>query len=302
VPRRPDHDPARLLAGCPASESARGAGRVLGVAAAGVATHEASDVVHLEGLRDVLRRAEAASEESLPFAGSGREDDHGGPPDGDVLELAKEGPSVPSRHHEIQDHDGRRLRADQIEPVHRTASGADVVALRLQADGQDLADVRLIVYNENLRAHEGSIGTKRARLKAEYDVVATPARPFGRARMSDRKNHCSSEYSSGSPESRRGTMHALLVTAHVEPGREENDREKGLEYLRMNVLPQLKQLPGLLSGYWLATTKDGESLAVVLFENEGAAQEMATIGLPNAPQPPGATLGAIEVREVVAHI
>ena len=92
-------------------------------------------------------------------------------------------------------------------------------------------------------------------------------------------------------------MHALFVTAHVDPSREE----EGLEYLRTDVLPQLKQIPGLLSAYWLAT-KDGESLAVVLFENEASAREMADVGLPNAPQPPGATLGAIEVREVVAHI
>jgi hypothetical protein len=92
-------------------------------------------------------------------------------------------------------------------------------------------------------------------------------------------------------------MHALLVTADVEPGREE----EGLEYLR-TMLPELEQIPGLLSGYWLATTKDGESLAIVLFENEESAQEMAQIGLPNAPQPPGATFRGAEVREVVAHI
>lgn len=92
-------------------------------------------------------------------------------------------------------------------------------------------------------------------------------------------------------------MHALLVTADVEPGREE----EGLEYLRA-MLSQLEQIPGLLSGYWLATTKGGESLAIVLFENEGSAQEMAEIGLPNAPQPPGATFRGAEVREVVAHI
>ena len=91
-------------------------------------------------------------------------------------------------------------------------------------------------------------------------------------------------------------MHALLVTAHVEPGREE----EGLEYLRTSVLPQLKQIPELLSGYWLET-KDGESLAVVFFESEEAARGMAEDGLPNAPQPPGATLGTIAVREVVAH-
>jgi hypothetical protein len=92
-------------------------------------------------------------------------------------------------------------------------------------------------------------------------------------------------------------MHALLVTADVEPGHEE----EGLEYLRA-MLPQLEQIPGLLSGYWLATTKNGESLALVLFENERAAQEMAQIGLPNAPQPPGATFRGAEVREVIADI
>lgn len=91
-------------------------------------------------------------------------------------------------------------------------------------------------------------------------------------------------------------MHAVLVTAAVEPGREE----EGLEYLRRDVLPLLKQISGLVSGYWLAT-KDGESLAIVFFEDEESAREMADIGLPNAPQPPGATLGSIEVREVVAH-
>ena len=92
-------------------------------------------------------------------------------------------------------------------------------------------------------------------------------------------------------------MHALLVTADVERGREE----EGLEYLRA-ILPQLQQIPGLLTGFWLASTKDGESLAVVLFESEEAAQEMAQIGLPNAPQAPGATFRGAEVREVVAHI
>ena len=92
-------------------------------------------------------------------------------------------------------------------------------------------------------------------------------------------------------------MHALLVTADVEAGHED----EGLEYLR-TMLPQLEQVPGLVSGYWLATTKDGESLAIVLFENEAAAQQMAQMGLEDAPQPPGATFRGAEVREVVASI
>ena len=92
-------------------------------------------------------------------------------------------------------------------------------------------------------------------------------------------------------------MHALLVTADVEPGREE----EGLEYLR-TMLPELERIPGLVSGYWLATTEEGESLAIVLFENEASAKEMAQIGLPNAPQPPGATFRGAEVREIIAQI
>jgi hypothetical protein len=93
-------------------------------------------------------------------------------------------------------------------------------------------------------------------------------------------------------------MHALFVTAHIEPGRNE---EEGVRFLQSDVLPQLKQFPGVVGGYWLAT-KDSESLAVVLFDNEDAAKHMAEVGLPQAPPPPGATLGAIEVREVIAHI
>jgi hypothetical protein len=92
-------------------------------------------------------------------------------------------------------------------------------------------------------------------------------------------------------------MHALLVTADVERGYEK----EGLAYLK-TMLPQLEQVPGLLSGYWLATTKDGESLAIVLFEDEASARSMAQMGLQNAPQPTGATFRGAEVREVVAHI
>ena len=93
-------------------------------------------------------------------------------------------------------------------------------------------------------------------------------------------------------------MHALFVTAHIDPGRNE---EEGVQFLEADVLPLLKDIPGLVGGYWLAT-KDSESLAVVLFENEEAAKQMAEVGLRQAPPPPGATLGDMEVREVIAHI
>lgn len=91
-------------------------------------------------------------------------------------------------------------------------------------------------------------------------------------------------------------MYAVVVEVGIEPGRED----EGIEYLHANVVPAVKQTPGLVSGYWLAS-KDGHGLSVLVFEDEKAAQAMAA-GLPNAPRVEFATLGKVEVREVVAHI
>ncbi len=90
-------------------------------------------------------------------------------------------------------------------------------------------------------------------------------------------------------------MHALVVTARIEPGVQEG----ALEHLRANVVPQAKQAPGLVSGHWLAP-RNGEGMSVLLFENEESAQQAAN-AIPNFPRPEGVTIGMIEVREVVAH-
>ena len=93
-------------------------------------------------------------------------------------------------------------------------------------------------------------------------------------------------------------MHALFVTATIDPDRNE---EEGLHFLENDVLPMLRDVPGLVGGYWLET-KDSESLAVVLFENEEAAKQMADVGLPQAPPTPGAKFRDAEVRQVIAHL
>jgi hypothetical protein len=93
-------------------------------------------------------------------------------------------------------------------------------------------------------------------------------------------------------------MHAPFVTATTDPDRCE---EEGLHFLQDDVLPMLKDVPSVVGGYWLAT-KDSESLAVVLFENEETAKQMADIGIPQAPPAPGATFKDAEVREVIAHL
>lgn len=91
-------------------------------------------------------------------------------------------------------------------------------------------------------------------------------------------------------------MYAVVVEVKIESGREG----EGIEYVHANVLPAMKGTPGLVSGYWLAS-KDGHGLTVLVFEDQEGAQAMAE-GLPSVPRVEFATLGNVEVREVVAHI
>lgn len=91
-------------------------------------------------------------------------------------------------------------------------------------------------------------------------------------------------------------MHAVVISARIESGREQ----EGIENLHANVLPAVKQIPGITSGYWLSPVA-GQGLTVLVFETEEAANAAAA-GLPNAPTPDFVTLGTPEVREVVAHV
>ncbi len=90
-------------------------------------------------------------------------------------------------------------------------------------------------------------------------------------------------------------MHAVVVKVSVEPGHEE----ESLEHVRANVVPNVKQAPGLVAGYWLPP-KEGRGMAVTVWGSEEAAQasiEMAR----NSPRPDSVTFDSFEVHEVVAH-
>ncbi len=91
-------------------------------------------------------------------------------------------------------------------------------------------------------------------------------------------------------------MHALLINVQIDPGREA----AGVEYLHANVLPQMRQIPGLVAGYWLAA-RDGEGLTVLLFDDEQAARNTAK-GLADVPTAEFAAIQSSDVRAVVAHI
>jgi hypothetical protein len=91
-------------------------------------------------------------------------------------------------------------------------------------------------------------------------------------------------------------MHALLVNVSIESGKED----ESLSFLKSEVLPLVKQAPGLVAGYWFAP-QGGHGCSVVVFESEeaaNAARQMADSG----PRPEYVTFDSIQVVEVVASV
>ena len=91
-------------------------------------------------------------------------------------------------------------------------------------------------------------------------------------------------------------MHAVLVNVTIEAGKED----ESLSFLKSDVLPLVKQAPGLVGGYWFAP-QGGHGWSVVVFESEEAAngaRQMAE----NGPVPDGVKFDRIDVVEVVASV
>jgi hypothetical protein len=92
------------------------------------------------------------------------------------------------------------------------------------------------------------------------------------------------------------SMWAVVGQVSIQTGREDESQE----YLEANVLPRVKQAPGVVAGYWVAP-QDGHGLGITLYESEEAARggaEMARTG----PIPDYVTFDSIDVREVIAQI
>ena len=91
-------------------------------------------------------------------------------------------------------------------------------------------------------------------------------------------------------------MHALLVNVTIEAGKED----ESLNFLKSEVLPLVKQAPGLVGGYWFEP-QGGHGWSVVVFESEeaaNAARQMAE----NGPMPESVKFDRIDVVEVVANV
>jgi hypothetical protein len=73
-------------------------------------------------------------------------------------------------------------------------------------------------------------------------------------------------------------MHALLVSVKIDPAQSDG----ALERLRSQVVPAVKQAPGLVAGYWLAPASMGGDLvgySTVVFDSEDKAHEAGAHGV-----------------------
>ena len=91
-------------------------------------------------------------------------------------------------------------------------------------------------------------------------------------------------------------MHAVVVNVSIEAGHEDEAAQR----LQTDVLPRVKEAPGVVSGHWLVPS-DGKGFSFVVFESEAAAQAMVE-SMSSMPWPDFVKLDKVEVREVAAQI
>jgi hypothetical protein len=89
-------------------------------------------------------------------------------------------------------------------------------------------------------------------------------------------------------------MHAVVGNVTI------RDFERGLPILRDEIVPRVKQTPGLVNAYWLRSA-DSSGMSVIVFESEDAARALARVIEAEGPPTDAVTFNSVEVREVVAH-
>jgi hypothetical protein len=92
-------------------------------------------------------------------------------------------------------------------------------------------------------------------------------------------------------------MHAMVVTVGIEPGK----ADEATAMLHGQVVPDVKAMPGFVSGTWARSEDGTNGHSLVLFENEDTAK--AALARAKQGPPPGARVKVLyaEVYEVVAQ-
>ena len=88
-------------------------------------------------------------------------------------------------------------------------------------------------------------------------------------------------------------MYGLVVTVDI------NDFDKARKELQER-LPEMKQAPGFVGGYWLAPT-DGVGMSVTVYESEDQAKAMEQQMQPGTKMNDYVTVRSVELREVVGN-
>jgi len=90
-------------------------------------------------------------------------------------------------------------------------------------------------------------------------------------------------------------MYAALATVSI------SDYERARQLLHDDVLPTVTDIPGFVSGHWLAPV-DGKGIEILIFETEDEARAMAMQMPAGREVNEFATVESVEVREVVGSV
>jgi hypothetical protein len=89
-------------------------------------------------------------------------------------------------------------------------------------------------------------------------------------------------------------MHAVVLMVTI------NDPEAAISKLRQEVVPVVREAPGLVTGHW--TRKGDSGIGMIVFESEDAANAASEQAEAAANADENVTLNSVEVREVVANV
>jgi len=90
-------------------------------------------------------------------------------------------------------------------------------------------------------------------------------------------------------------MYAALATVSI------SDYDKARRILHDDVLPTVSEIPGFVSGHWLAPV-DGRGLSILIFETDGEARAMAEQMPAGRQLNDYVTVESVEVREVAGSV
>jgi hypothetical protein len=91
-------------------------------------------------------------------------------------------------------------------------------------------------------------------------------------------------------------MYAAVVTVSIAAGQFEASQKA----LREQVVPRVKQAPGLVKGFWTVRDDFSQGTSMIVFRTKQDAENAVSM-IRNSPPPPGVTINSVELREVVAE-